>query len=301
MLFQENAIMSVLEWVILAPIWVIEFYPALHDHRPERKIAMSSSPVWKAYCLIWLGLFAAVYVFGGIAISSESGHARGNMIRFVVVIKAELIMLLMSIFTYKRLMALFEPQLASKPDEDHRLAMAAAEVRLAPYRKMASIAIIVWLALSHWMYFLYYFPDWIQHAFFPLSATSLGVWTYLVAFLFGFSLVNLATRLTQTCAIGVQLTRPFLNIRLIKELTLNPRVQTRTALVLTLLLSLLTFYSCNKVVVKQLALRLKDTPDQAKGMRLGLISDLHIGGTVGADDIETVVSLANQQNLGSFG
>uniref|UniRef100_A0A914WHS7 Calcineurin-like phosphoesterase domain-containing protein n=1 Tax=Plectus sambesii TaxID=2011161 RepID=A0A914WHS7_9BILA len=255
------------------------------------------SPTCKAYCLLWICVFAVTYVVGGIAVTSASGHAKGNTTRVVIVLKAELIMLLMSVFIYKRIMALFEPQGNVKPDEDNKLAIAAIEMRLAPYRKIASIATIVWLTLSHLMYFLYYFPDWAQHALFLLSATSLGVWTYLIALLFGFSLVNLATRVVQMSALGTRLIKPLLDIPLIKNLTLNSRLQTQIALFATLFFSLLTFYSCDKVTVKQLSLHLKDTPAQAKGMRLGLISDLHVGGTVGAAEINMVVELANEQQL----
>jgi hypothetical protein len=127
-------------------------------------------PLFIISCIIYYG---TLHLIAPSLVASVDDYRKGNMRRLLTVMRAEMIMLLLTIITYRRLMALFQVEKTSTKSFERRIAAILTE-----HRSIAHAIIVGWLVLAHLFYALFYAPIIIQSALFYISAVAQGDTSY---------------------------------------------------------------------------------------------------------------------------
>lgn len=85
--------------------------------------------------------------------------------------------------------------------------------------------------------------------------------------------------------------------RLLKRIATDSNIQVSITIWTTILLSLVQYIASDRVVVKEAEFSLSKWPSSESPMRLAILTDLHTGGSVYAEQIEKVVELTNSLNV----
>uniref|UniRef100_A0A914WK93 Calcineurin-like phosphoesterase domain-containing protein n=1 Tax=Plectus sambesii TaxID=2011161 RepID=A0A914WK93_9BILA len=259
------------------------------------------SPTWKAYCLLWICVFAVIYGISVIAIKSASADAKGSTTRFFLVIKAQLIMLLASVIIYKRTVALFEPHSNVKSDESYELANAPVEMHRMPNRKTASISrvirllapinfarvvLLLFFIFAHCCFFMYYIlvnddPSWVALISFVSSAVYIHVAIFTII------------------AIAVELFAALIRVRPestgMRRLLVDKNSHTLMAIGLALMLTFAgLFVTSQPPAVVEVSVPVENLPAELQGFKIALLTDLHIGPTVGRWRVQRIVDTTNK-------
>ncbi|CAB3404401.1 unnamed protein product [Caenorhabditis bovis] len=146
------------------------------------------------------------------------------------------------------------------------------------------------------MYFLYYTPSWVQWILFDVTSICAGIWTNLIAFVWGFALVNFLAKPMMMFVPTRILLETIGKIEVFYNLMWNRKTQIKFTIVITLILSILMFVSRDVVIVKQKIVKIRNLTAENEHLRLVVLSDLHVGGSVYQHQIEKIVQKVLKTN-----
>ncbi|MFH4977013.1 hypothetical protein AB6A40_003722 [Gnathostoma spinigerum] len=275
----------------------------VHDYSCTKKTCMRVA-FSRSVCI--LATFAiigylTIKLFGNSIINRSHGYVRGNRQHLLHIIKLEFIMLLGSLFMYVRLISYNN----STENEKCIIDLGESFLKISKRRESSdqyySVILIIWLVLAHMASLLYFIPG-VHRYIFNLCLLCFGFWIHLVVILVG---------LTAASAVIRFLTR-FLNLfkfigsssnstcssvlRFLLSLLTDNQRQIITALTISALLSLATFISSDKIVIKEITIPIRDLPTSAEGFRIALVSDIHAGASVDEETVAKVVDYVNSEN-----
>ncbi|CAJ0572649.1 unnamed protein product, partial [Mesorhabditis spiculigera] len=226
-----------------------------------------------------LGLYAVVSWFSKTWAEAVTGYERGNRYRMVAIVKLEITMGVLNIFVYKQLMQWFTV------DDMKHYGKCASTRRT---RERVSCALLLFIFLAHAVYAMYYVPPWMQWLFFDLTTIACGVWTNVLAFVCGFFLVNVFIGPLNKIQPFNWLFAQIARVSYLKGLMYDRREQIKFTLWFSCLLSLLMWYGCDKIVVKERQFHIPNYTGE-KPLKFAVISDIHAGASVYRDQVERVV------------
>lgn len=257
--------------------------------------------VWKRFFVVYCVLFATTKTILHFTKWNAVGYRRAHLLRFAQVVDINFFMLLGTVFAWARINALFDPTSNAATTVGDAKKRSSNDLRpstLSTDMKRAKILVnvIFWIFAfcNHVAYFLYYFvndvePSWISW----ICLCCVGFYTHLIVFLVGFSLFNFVLRLVQSSQRGREILKPIFRLQFIKTICTDAKRQTLTALVLSTLLSALSLYAAARPVIRNVDVKINGLPDPFDGFKIALLTDLHVGPTVGRTAVERVVNLTN--------
>ncbi|VDO80819.1 unnamed protein product [Soboliphyme baturini] len=151
---------------------------------------------------------------------------------------------------------------------------------------------------AHLGFFSYYVlcdtePSWLS----VLSLTAVGGWTYLVAFLCFFCVVNVTTRILLFCTITRSCYQRLLtNHPCFRAVLVQAHWQFVICLLLMIFFSVLSLIGASRITVRLTDITLRKLPEEFDGLTIALLTDIHIGPTVGQRAVSKVVNIVNELN-----
>ncbi|GMT27983.1 hypothetical protein PFISCL1PPCAC_19280 [Pristionchus fissidentatus] len=209
----------------------------------------------------------------------QSGHEsnRGMRGRVISIAKLEAFTLLLNLFIWQQCMQYFEGQ---------RKGFGVDKT----FKVRSQQLLLLVMAGAHSMYLFFYAPPWLHGWPFELANILGGVWTNLLGFLCGFFIVNCVSWSMQqwepTRRLLHFLTRP----KILYDLTFDRKQQIKVTMVTVFLMSLVMYYSCDKISVRHVSLPIRNlsTPSGVP-LRLAVVSDVHAGASVREEQVSRMV------------
>ncbi|VDK89329.1 unnamed protein product [Litomosoides sigmodontis] len=287
-------------------IFVLELYLKCHNFKRANQLKSLNSQELSNFCLngalahrtgesinqilfiaasiVFLDIFGPI-IFG---VNDVHDYRRGNRARQLSTVKFELFTFPFSVFIYFRVIELAKYLLTCDSN-------GIVADRASKHLQLISIGTVSWLLLGHATLFLYFFPD-LPRYFVILSFLSIGLWYHIVIPLVAFAV--LTTVISALKAITI--CHPFIDKCLdkssvLESFCLNKNVQTAFTLLITIFMCFFSHIFCDKLVVKNISLNVKSLPNDAKGVRFALVSDVHAGATVFREQVEEIVDRVNSQ------
>ena len=240
----------------------------------------------------------------GFQSSRAEGYEIGNRRRLTAVLRLELLMIYFSIPIYLHLFSYFHA-FSQKGDEKGIYRRQREVVQRRWYT-----AFIVTMIGAHITYLFYFLPFNIPLYIYWPCALCLGFWMHLFFFSMAFMLGNtiisflivscitlpsipLSLNSFQLSSAGRSFVALICRVKAFKQLITDRQIQVLFTLLSTALLSLIQWYSSDKVVVKQLELTLPHFPKLSKPLHVAMLSDLHGGAMVYEKEIAKVVDTTN--------
>ena len=254
-----------------------------------------SSSVLKICCFGWVCLFGIAYIFGALAVSTTARERDKHITQlFVTFIKAQLILLLFNVCMYRRIMGLFEPQVNLKTDEDLTGVLPAysnrSKSRLLAPAVFAKPLLLLFLLLIHASWMFYYVlvkddPHWLALVVF----VSCAIYFHALFFMF-------IAMLVEGLAFVLRVRRDSTGVR---RLLVDKNSHTLFALGLAVLLTTAGLVvTTQPPIVRDVSVRIKNLPDELQGFKIALLTDLHIGPTVGHWRVQRIVDITNMLKPG---
>ncbi len=194
-------------------------------------IQMSSTSHWRSFLCGFVVLAVVVEVTFRLLESRYTSYTRAHIARFHTIVKYELVLVLLSIFIWKRILSLFN----AKGPSDHFRSLQKPTLQQLDLQRIAlrrqrlvSILLGVTITCVHLSYFAYYIQlqlglyRWLCWVALVLS----GWYIHVGAMLIGFSLVNFVVRAVLFTQLGQKLTAPIFGIWGLKNLLTNAKWQT---------------------------------------------------------------------------
>lgn len=236
----------------------------------ERVLVFGSLLVWAllTYC-------------SGYWVEAVDGYQVGNRRRVISMWRIETILTMLNVFAYGQLMRWFDEDVVKEKVPDRRQTQI--------FRKRCSDGLLVFLFLGQAVYFMYYAPGFLQWLLFDLTSICAGVWTNMIAFLLGFWIVNCCTWIMKKYQYTSWILDLVGKIPYFYDLMWKRRAQIKFTLIITLLLSVSMYISRDWIVVKHKTIKIKNFSADGNHLRLAVISDLHAGASVYAEQVHHVV------------
>lgn len=170
-----------------------------------------------------------------------------------------------------------------------------------PYIQDGLSAVVVFvLACSHGSFGLYYFlqsdePGLINIVFFTCWAYS----TYLFSMLFVCIIGRGLMKFLNQRELGRILLKPVYAVPPLQTLAFNANIQTLVCMALSALFTAYGFYLAhNPPVIYNVTVQIDKLPAGFEGMRVALLSDIHIGPSVGKKRVMQVVDMVEKLDPG---
>ncbi|PAV59640.1 hypothetical protein WR25_21236 [Diploscapter pachys] len=163
-----------------------------------------------------------------------------------------------------------------------------AKNRIQQNRERATIIFVVFSILAQANYFMYYTGDFLQWLLFDVTGIALGFWTNFSAFVLGFFLVNQFTQYFYRFSIVQRIVDFFGQVSFIHSLTFDRRTQIRFSFVVALVMSIAMLFSSDRILVKDLTLKIPNFSAKEGKLKLAMVSDLHAGASVYEEQIAHV-------------
>jgi len=206
---------------------------------------------------------------------SVNGYRRGNRFRFSSILMLEWIMLHVDICIYHHLFYSIRSHETSKPNARCN-------------SKFYYCLFLVTILSAHLTYLLYLAESFeVPNLIFGATAICNGIWIHLATFSVSFLAINFIVDNLNCLKTRIKSCNGLIN-----RLFTDNKLQVIITLVATLILSLTHWYASDKLVVRELELKINPyiTPTHIK---VAVVTDLHIGQTVHKEQIKKIVDLVN--------
>ncbi|KAI1715502.1 calcineurin-like phosphoesterase domain-containing protein [Ditylenchus destructor] len=237
--------------------------------------------------------------FGGIYVSHAAGYKIGNRNRLVSILVLQWIMGNINILIHQIVLSLFKPPF-TLCKFGGRVKSPTTQAYIRRLRSRTKFALWTVLVLAHLTYFYYLAESFeVPHWIFYISAICGGVWLQLAAFACLFTLGNLIVQSLNFFDRTRHLLQKLFTIRILKLFVSDHQFQALFTIILTVVLSLTHWYSCDKLVIHQhtFSLPVHKTnyvaSENTSNLRMAMLSDLHGGAVVYREQIAKVVDTVN--------
>jgi predicted MPP superfamily phosphohydrolase len=246
------------------------------------------------YILSLIFLYYSIGAIGNIYTFQTSGYEIGNRRRLISVLRLELLMIYFSIPIYLHLFSYFH-NLSPNEKEQHLYRR-----RKELLQKRCYLLFMLVMFGAHITYFFYFLPFNVPYPIYWICALGLGLWMHLFFFSIAFMGGNTFISILILSSTGRSFVALLCRISPFKKLISDRKSQVLFTLFATAFLSIIQWYSSDKVVVKQLELSLPHFPKTSKPLNIAMLSDLHAGAMVYQTEIAKVVDKVNEieENFG---
>lgn len=267
---------------------------------------------WKAFLGFYLLSFIALQLIIYIAKQNFTSYDLAHLNRIHGVLNYEYILILGSIFIWNRIRSMFYGTSGGGPAKSAQLPqhrknfedLNKNQTKISPKMKIIVRISLIFTAFvlfsTHIAYVTFYGPFLTTEPnFFSMTVfIFMGIYSYLLFFLIGFSFLNFLCRILNnfkpTQAIfGRFFQNPFLN-----SFLLNSQRQTLISIGATVFFVIFGLYVAAQIPKpREVEIRLKNLPKEFENFKIALLSDIHAGPTVGRRRIEEIVQVVNELNV----
>uniref|UniRef100_A0A914Y410 Calcineurin-like phosphoesterase domain-containing protein n=1 Tax=Panagrolaimus superbus TaxID=310955 RepID=A0A914Y410_9BILA len=193
-----------------------------------------------------------------------------HLARIFLILFIELIMTIGSVFLFKRIVSI-----PSKNNKNHQSTWPKSA------RTALKIFAFTWILLAHACWIFFYLPLPEDLFFAVICFLAIGAYIHCAVFLFTFFFIERFAHLL------LPLSR--------NPLLISETLHTSIAVILALILTVQGFISTYRPpIVKNLNVFIRDLPEELDGFSLALVTDIHIGPSVGKSRVSEIVQAINQ-------
>uniref|UniRef100_A0A1I8BXD6 Metallophos domain-containing protein n=1 Tax=Meloidogyne hapla TaxID=6305 RepID=A0A1I8BXD6_MELHA len=249
---------------------------------PKLKLLVKKIFIFHATLIIGI---CEIKLVGNFCANRLIGYRQGNLRRFASIIALEWAMFHLDLPIYLHLFSVFNSKLNILRAKNERL------------RIYCLIGFVLLLLMAHLTYLFYVVESFEVNSFiYDLSAICNGIWIHLCLFCYGFMAYNIGMRMLSAFVSGRKLLDRLFSIPCIKFITLNRKFQVGLTLILTALLSFSHWYSSDKFVIRHQQLYLPRHTSTKHPLKVAVLTDLHAGAAVYAEQIAKAVENVNKIN-----